>query len=104
MYDIPLMEPKYELSKECKQNYIKELKNQIINKENHEKNAKKIQLNAEIKANEDFNEYLNKKNYSDYLNKIEQRNRLRDYNDKILNLKKEKEEEEKINNRDYEHR
>ena len=102
MYEIPLMEPKYELSKECKQNYIKELKNQIINKENHEKNAKKIQLNAEIKANEDFNEYLNKKNYSDYLNKIEQRNRLRDYNDKILNLKKEKEEEEKINNRDYE--
>ena len=102
MYEIPVQEIKHEISKEYKKNYINDLKKQINEKEEFEKNKKKIERNIERKANKDYNNYINNKLYNDNLNKIEQQKKLRDYNEKMINLKKEKEEEEKNYKKDYE--
>ena len=102
MYEIPVQEIKHEISKEYKKNYINDLKKQIYEKEEFEKNKKTIERNIERKANKEYSNYINNKLYNDNLNKIEQQKKLRDYNEKMINLKKEKEEEEKNYKKDYE--
>ena len=104
MYEIPVQEPKYEMSNEVKKNYITDLKNQIIEKEEYEKNEKRIEKEIENKANENYNRYLNDKLFHDRLKKMEEQKRLKDYNEKMINLKKEKEEEEKNYKKDFQRR
>ena len=104
MYEIPVQEPEHEVSKEVKNNYIIELKNQILEKEEYEKNKKRIEKEVENKANENYNRFLNEKLFNDRLKKIEDQKRIKDYNDKMINLKKEKEEEEKNYKKDFQRR
>jgi len=101
-YDVPLMEPEYKLSDECKKYYIQTLQNQINEKKQNKEKEEKEKIDYENKKNKQYLNYLKWYKKQENYNKMKQQKDLIENNEKLKMYKLNLKEEEEKNKKDYE--
>ena len=102
VYEVPLMEPLHTIDKSCQNNFRNELKKQIEEKERKNNEERTFQKLREKKGIEEYNRFLQEQNKNQTYYKLNQQKKFYEENKRLLEIKRQKEKEEQLQQREYE--